>query len=171
MTTSKTSRLLAPALLALALAGGAYLAYQSLGARETAPRVDYVLLDGKKANSSQWRGQVMLVNFWATSCVSCVKKMPMLISTHQRYKDRGFDTLAVAMQYDPPAFVAQFAATRQLPFSVAIDNQGHIARGFGGVTVTPTTLLIDQQGRIHQRLVGEISEAELHRLIDELLAA
>lgn len=158
------------ALAGAAAAGAGGLLWQ-LQALPEAPPLDYVLLDGQSVSTQQWRGKVMLVNFWATSCVSCVKKMPMLISTHQRYKDRGFDTLAVAMQYDPPAFVAQFAATRQLPFSVAIDNQGHIARGFGGVTVTPTTLLIDQQGRIHQRLVGEISEAELHRLIDELLAA
>jgi peroxiredoxin len=158
------------ALSGLAAAGAGGLLWQ-LQTLPEAPPLDYVLLDGKPGSTQQWQGKVMLVNFWATSCVTCVKKMPMLVSTHQRFKERGFDTLAVAMQYDPPAFVAQFAASRQLPFGVAIDNQGHIARGFGGITATPTTLLIDKQGRIHQRLLGEIGEAELHRLIEELLAA
>ncbi|MFN4115010.1 MAG: TlpA family protein disulfide reductase [Inhella sp.] len=157
------------ALLGLAAAGVGGLLWQLQALPET-PAIDYVLLDGKAASSAQWRGRVMLVNFWATSCTSCVKKMPMLISTHLRYKEQGFDTLAVAMQYDPPAFVAQFAASRQLPFGVAIDNQGHIAHAFGGVTATPTTLLIDRQGRIHQRLLGEIEEARLHQLIEGLLA-
>ncbi|PND39518.1 thioredoxin [Paucibacter aquatile] len=170
MTTSKTSRLLAPALLALALAGGAYLAYQSLGARETAPRVDYVLLDGKKADSSQWRGQVMLVNFWATSCTTCVKEMPQIVATHEKFKGRGFDTLAVAMSYDPPAFVAKFAESRQLPFGVAIDNTGQIAQSFGRVQLTPTTLLINKRGQVVKRYVGEPDFAALHALVEKLLA-
>lgn len=158
------------ALSGVAAAGGGGLLWQLQTLPQT-PALDYVLLDGSAGSTRQWLGKVMLVNFWATSCVTCVKKMPMLVSTHQRFKARGFDTLAVAMQYDPPAFVAHFAASRQLPFGVAIDNQGHIARGFGGINATPTTLLIDRQGRIHRRLLGEIGETELQRLIEALLSA
>jgi peroxiredoxin len=69
-------------------------------------------------------GKVMLVNFWATSCATCVKEMPQIVATHDKFKARGLDTLAVAMSYDPPAFVAKFAETRKLPFGVAIDNTG-----------------------------------------------
>ncbi len=163
-------RTLGLGLLGLAAAGGGALLWQ-LQALPEAPPLDYVLLDGSAGSTAQWRGKVMLVNFWATSCTTCVKKMPMLVQAHQRYHGQGFDTLAVAMQYDPPAFVAQFAQSRQLPFGIAIDNQGHIAHAFGDVRVTPTTLLIDKQGRIHQRLVGEIGEAQLHALIEQLLAA
>ncbi|MDP1465545.1 TlpA disulfide reductase family protein, partial [Klebsiella pneumoniae] len=88
-------------------------------ARERAPAVDYVLLNGQKASSRDWQGKVMLVNFWATSCTTCVAEMPQIIATHERFKARGFDTVAVAMSYDPPAFVAKFAETRRLPFGVA----------------------------------------------------
>ncbi len=137
-----------------------------------APAVDYTLLDGRKVASAQaWPGQVMLVNFWATSCVTCVKEMPQIVATHEKFKGRGFDTLAVAMQYDPPDFVARFAQSRQLPFGVAIDNTGAVANAFGPVRMTPTTILIDKKGQIVKRILGEPDFAELHRLIEKLIAA
>jgi len=139
-------------------------------AQERAPTVDYTLLDGQKASSRQWAGKVMLVNFWATSCATCVKEMPQIVATHGKFKDRGFDTLAVAMSYDPPAFVAKFAETRGLPFGVAIDNTGSVAQAFGPVQMTPTTFLINKRGEIVKRYVGEPDFAALHGLIEQLLA-
>src|SRR5574343_1376477 len=139
-------------------------------ARETAPAVDYTLLDGQKLSSQQWAGKVMLVNFWATNCATCVKEMPQIAATHLKFKDRGFDTLAVAMSYDPPAFVARFAETRKLPFGVAIDNTGNVANAFGPVQMTPTTFLINKRGEIVKRYVGEPDFAAMHGLIDKLLA-
>jgi peroxiredoxin len=139
-------------------------------AKEPAPAVDYVLLNGQKVSSTQWAGKVMLVNFWATSCATCVKEMPQIVATHGKFKDRGFDTLAVAMSYDPPAFVARFAESRQLPFGVAIDNTGAVAQAFGPVQMTPTTFLINKRGEIVKRYVGEPDFAALHTLIEKLLA-
>lgn len=166
----KLPRYLAPAVLLAALAGGGLLAYQSLAQRETAPTLSYVLLDGAKVETRQWQGKVMLVNFWATSCTTCVAEMPEIVATHQKFKDRGFDTLAVAMSYDPPAFVANFAQSRQLPFGVAIDNTGEIAKQFGRVQLTPTTLLINKRGEIVKRYVGAPDFAALHQLVEQLLA-
>ncbi len=138
--------------------------------RSAAPQFSYTLLDGSQASSQAHRGKVLLVNFWATSCVSCVKEMPQIVATHRLFAGRGFDTLAVAMQYDPPASVADFAQSRGLPFGVVIDNTGAIARSFGPVEVTPTTLLIDKRGAIAHRFVGEPDFAELQALIEKLLA-
>lgn len=166
----KTSRTLTSALLALALVVAGGLAWLSLGAKEKAPPAPYTLLDGQKSSIDQLRGKVVLVNFWATSCVSCVKEMPELVATHQKFRDRGFDTLAVAMSYDPPAYVANFAQSRQLPFGVAIDNTGAIARSFGDVRLTPTTVLINKRGEIVKRYVGEPDFASLHALVERLLA-
>ena len=139
-------------------------------ARERAPAVDYVLLDGQKASSRDWNGKVMLVNFWATSCATCVKEMPQIVATHDKFKARGLDTVAVAMSYDPPAFVAKYAETRKLPFGVAIDNTGSVAQAFGSVQMTPTTFLINNRGEIVKRYVGEPDFAALHGLIEQLLA-
>lgn len=155
------------ALAALALAAATLLGGC---AREQAPAVDYVLLNGQKASSQDWRGKVMLVNFWATSCATCVKEMPQVIATFYKFKGRGFDTLAVAMSYDPPAFVAKYAETRGLPFGVAIDNTGSVASAFGQVQMTPTTFLINKRGEIVKRFVGEPDFAALHGLIEQLLA-
>ena len=100
----------------------------------------------------------------------CVREMPALIATHRKYRDAGFDTVAVAMSYDAPASVVNFAQSRQLPFTVAIDNLGDIARGFGDVQLTPTTVLINKRGEIVRRYVGEPDFTQLHQLIDELVA-
>lgn len=158
-------RLLLAASLTLGLALGGCDATS-----EPAPAVDYVLLDGSSVASSSWAGKVMLVNFWATSCATCVKEMPQIIATHEKYKARGFDTLAVAMSYDPPAFVARYAETRKLPFGVAIDNTGVVADRFGKVAMTPTTFLINKRGQIVKRYVGEPDFPALHKLIEQLLA-
>ncbi|MFM8609722.1 MAG: TlpA disulfide reductase family protein [Burkholderiaceae bacterium] len=139
-------------------------------APSAAPESTFVLLDGSKQTTSQWKGKVTLVNFWATSCVSCVAEMPQLIDTYRKYQARGYDTVAVAMSYDPPSYVVNFAQQRQLPFKVAIDNTGAVARAWGDVRLTPTTYIVDKQGRIVKRYVGEPDFDELHRLIEKLRA-
>ncbi len=154
--------------LAIALAGGAAV-YLGTGA-SAAPASTFVLLDGRTTSTEDLKGKVTLVNFWATSCVTCVAEMPRIIATHDKYKARGYDTLAVAMSYDPPSYVVNFAQTRKLPFDVAIDNTGAVAKAWGDVALTPTTYIVDKRGRIVKRYVGEPDFAELHRLIEKLLA-
>lgn len=163
----KKTALIAGAAVAIALGAVGYVA---LGQREAAPPVDMVLLDGSKTNLADLRGKVVLVNFWATSCVTCVKEMPHMVETYQKFRDRGLDFVAVAMSYDPPAYVDNFARTRNLPFKVAIDNTGQIARDFGDVKLTPTTYLLNKRGEIVKRYVGEPDFAALHQLVEKLLA-
>lgn len=139
-------------------------------AGDEAPESRFVLLDGSTTTTADLKGKVTLVNFWATTCVTCVKEMPSLVSTFNKYQSKGFETVAVAMSYDQPAWVLNYAQTRQLPFKVALDNTGDIAKSWGDVKLTPTTYLVDKQGRIVKRFVGEPDFAALHNLIEELLA-
>ena len=138
-------------------------------AGERAPESSFVLLDGSQLSAKQLQGKVALVNFWATSCTTCVAEMPELVATHQKFKNRAFDTVAVAMSYDPPSYVVNFAQSRQLPFKVAIDNTGAVARAWGDVQLTPTTFLVNKRGEIVKRFVGTPDFAELHLLIESLL--
>ncbi len=156
------------ALAAVVLAVGAGV-YLSTGS-QAAPASTFVLLDGSKRTTDDLKGRVTLVNFWATSCVTCVGEMPKIISTYDKYKGRGYDTLAVAMSYDPPSYVVNFAQTRKLPFQVAIDNTGAVAKAWGDVQLTPTTYIVNKRGEIVKRYVGEPDFAELHQLIEKLLA-
>jgi peroxiredoxin len=166
----KSARYIAAAIVTVALGVGGVLAFQSLGANDTAPDVGYTLLDGSQSTTRQLRGKVVLVNFWATSCTSCVHEMPRIVATHEKFKARGYETLAVAMSYDPPAYVINFSETRKLPFGVVIDNTGEIAKRFGDVQLTPTSMLINKRGEIVKRFVGEPDFVALHRLIEKLLA-
>ncbi len=158
--------------IALALAAVAGLgAWVALGTGGSpAPESSFVLLDGSRLTTADLRGKVVLVNFWATSCTSCVAEMPDLIATHQKYHAQGFDTLAIAMSYDPPSYVVNFAESRKLPFKVAIDNTGAAAKAWGDVRLTPTTYIVNKQGEIVKSYVGPPQLGELHQLIEKLLA-
>ncbi len=166
---SKPARLFAAAIVSLGLAAGLYFGTGS-GKAALAPNAAYTLLDGSHSNIASLRGKVVLVNFWSTDCASCVQEMPQLVATHEKFKARGFETLAVAMSFDPPAYVINFAETRKLPFGVAIDNTGAIAKSFDQIQVTPTAVLINKRGEIVKRFVGEPDFPALHQLVEKLLA-
>jgi peroxiredoxin len=153
--------------LAATLAGAALLAGCSSGA---APASTFVLLDGSQKTTADLRGKVTLVNFWATSCTTCVAEMPHMVQTYDKYKSQGYDMVAGAMSYDPPSYVVNFAETRKLPFKVAIDNTGAVAKAWGDVQLTPTTFLVNKKGEIVKRYVGQPDFKELHTLIEKLLA-
>lgn len=155
--------------LAAAVLGVGAWVYSGAG-QSAAPQSTFVLLDGSQQTTADFKGKVTLVNFWATSCTTCVGEMPEVINTYQKYKDRGFDTLAVAMSYDPPSYVVNFVESRKLPFKVALDNTGQVAKAWGDVQLTPSTFIVNKRGEIVKSYVGAPDFAELHKLIEKLLA-
>lgn len=150
----------------LAIAGA--LAYALID-KPTAPASTFTTLEGKPITLNDLRGKIVLVNFWATSCPGCVKEMPDLIETYNQYKGRGFEVVAVAMSYDPPNYVANFAKTRQLPFPVALDVNGEHARAFGNVQLTPTSFIIGKDGHILEQKLGDLDFVKLKALLDKEL--
>lgn len=151
--------------MALGLAG-----FHLLAQKRPAPDVAFVTLQGETIRSAELRGKVVLVNFWATTCASCIRKMPMLVSTHEKFAGRSFETIAVAMDYDLPSQVKAYAERTGLPFKVALDVGGGVAHGFDGVRLTPTTFLMDKRGHIVHKYLGEPDFDKLHVLLDKLLA-
>lgn len=147
------------------------LGWFGFSGKQSAPDVAFAEITGGRVSTADLRGKVVMVNFWATSCTTCVKEMPEMVQTYNKYKGQGLEFVAVAMSYDPPNYVLNYAQTRQLPFRVALDTDGQVARAFGDVKLTPTTYVIDKQGRILKRYVGEPQFAELHQLLEKALAA
>src|SRR5512135_1166561 len=147
-----TKPLLVVAVLLAVIGALAYALMQ----KPQAPAATFTTLDGKAIALKDLRGKVVLVNFWATSGPGCVKEMPGLVDAYKQYKGRGFEIVAVAMSYDPPNYVANFAQTRQLPFPVALDVDGAHARAFVDVQLTPTSFLIGKDGSILEETLGDL---------------
>jgi len=154
----------------VALAAG-LAASLALFSRPTAPEVRFAALSGEQFSTSDLRGKVVLVNFWATWCAECVEEMPRMIDTYRKFAPRGYEMVAVAVQSDHPNAVAEFAQRRALPFKVALDGDGDIARQFGRVRITPTSFLIDKNGRVLKEYVGEPDWAEFHALVEKALSS
>ncbi len=136
-----------------------------------APDVTFSTLSGKQLTMQELRGKVVLVKFWATSCVTCVGQMPADNENFRKYNDQGFEVVAVAMQYDPANYVVHFAESQQLPFTIAIDTRGLVAKAFGDVTLTPTAFLIDKNGLIIKRYQGDYDKAAFQASVEKALAS
>lgn len=149
----------------------AALAYLSFNDQKAAPQLSFTDVQGKVHSAQDLRGKVMIINFWATSCATCIKEMPQLAQTYEKFKPRGLEFFAVAMKYDPPNYVLNFTETRKLPFPVTLDVSGEIAKAYGDVSLTPTTFIVGKDGKILKRYVGEPSFTELHALLEKALAA
>jgi len=152
----------------LAIAGVGFAAFRD---EPRAPDVTFISLDGQKISSQSLRGKVVMVNFWATSCATCVKEMPQMVDTYKKFKDQGLEFVAVAMSYDRPDYVVNYTETRKLPFKVALDSGGDLAKQFGDVAMTPTTFVIGKDGKILKRYLGEPDFAALHALLQKSLSA
>lgn len=135
-----------------------------------APDVSFTTLKNETFRTPDLQGKVVLVKFWATSCVTCVKQMPDTVEYYQKYHPQGYETIGVAMQYDPGNYVLNFVENRQIPFKVVLDSKGEIAKAFGDVRLTPIAFLIDRQGRIVKRYLGEYDKAEFIATLEKTLA-
>ncbi len=145
-------------------------AYATFFRIQPAPAVTFTSLKGEKLATSDLRGRVVLINFWATDCAVCVKEMPRLVHTYRKYQPQGLEMIAVAMRHDPPNYVLNYAEKNALPFKVALDPMGDIAKAFDNVKLTPTTIVIDKKGNMVARILGEPDFAKLEALLEQKLA-
>lgn len=157
------------ALFAIALIGTlAYVWFTPSGLKQT-PALEVTTLEGEQVSLAQLRGKPVLVTFWATTCPGCVKEMPHLVELHQALAPRGLEIVALAMSYDPEEQVREMVKLKQLPYKVAIDHDGSAAKAFGDVKLTPTSFLINPDGRIVQQKLGEMDMNALHTRIVSML--
>jgi peroxiredoxin len=139
--------------------------------KSTAPDVTFTTIEGKEIKMADLQGKVVLVNFWATDCLACVTEMPALINAYQQYHQKGFEIIAIAMPYDPPAQVLNYASQKKLPFPVMHDGFAEMSKKFGHVELTPTSLIFDKQGKQLQRTIGALDFVKLNQLLSAELTA
>lgn len=138
--------------------------------RQAAPDLNLKSLTGDSVRLAALRGKVVLIAFWATSCLDCETALPWLATLQRRHQSQGLEALAVAMRYDQPQQVASYAFRHSLPFPVALDEDGETARRFGNVQTLPALFVLDRRGQIVQRLLGNPDRGRLQSLLDKLLA-
>lgn len=142
-----------------------YLLFQA--PNKKAPDIKLTSIQGQNLNPSALKNQIILVNFWATSCTGCIQEMPELIKLQEKYKNNNFKTIAIAMDYDNPEYIANYVAEKKLPFFIQHDVNGNIAKAFGDVGLTPSTFLINKNGDIIKKYVGVADINEIEKLIEK----
>ncbi|KPC52164.1 peroxiredoxin family protein [Amantichitinum ursilacus] len=153
--------------LLVLLAVSAWLLFAN--SSKPAPDVAFTTLKGQTSSVAALKGKVVLVNFWATTCPGCVQEMNNLGALQNRFGNQGYVTLSVAMQYDPPEYLANFMKTQPMPFMVTHDLSGNVSKAFGDVQLTPTSFLIDKNGRIVKQYIGSIDEATVAAEISKII--
>ena len=128
-----------------------------LGPGKPAPDFKLKTLDGKEVSLSDYRGKVVLINFWATWCPPCREEMPLFKRVYERYKNKGFEILAVSTDtsVDP---VKKFVKEYKLDFPVLLDTDN--ISSLYGIQGLPTSFLIDREGKIVKVRLGKYKEIE-----------
>ena len=137
------------------------------------PAPDFSLKDlsGKQVRLSDYKGKVVMVNFWATWCGPCHMETPWLVELHEQYQQKGLEIIGVSVdslnEYDP-AEVKEFATEHKINYPIVMGTQ-EMVTAFGPVSGIPTTILIDRQGVIRYRHRGLASFDELKEKVTGLL--
>ena len=135
---------------------------------KTAPALELPDEQGKKVKLADYKGKVVLLDFWATWCGPCKIEIPWFIEFQRKYKDQGFTVLGVAMDEEGFQVVRPFAEQYKMNYPLLLGNE-EAASAFGGVDVLPTTFLIDRTGRIVATHQGLVSKDEIEDGIRKLL--
>lgn len=134
-----------------------------------APAVTFQMLDGGAQSLQALRGQVVLVNFWATWCPPCRAEMPGFQKVYEAKHDEGFTVVGVSMDDASPDHVASFLRDHAITYPVAMAGP-EVPAAFGGVNSFPTSFLIDRQGRVRYTVQGIFASVTLRAAVDRLLA-
>jgi cytochrome c biogenesis protein CcmG/thiol:disulfide interchange protein DsbE len=151
------------------MAAQAIVASRSLKFRSPAPDFTLENASGKKVSLTDYKGQVVLLNFWATWCGPCQVEIPWFVEFEKKYQPKGFTVLGVSMDDDGWKVVRPFLTAKSVNYPVVLGDE-KVNQLYGGIEALPTTLLLGRDGRIvfiHSGLVGR---DEYQKEILELLA-
>jgi len=155
--------------VALALLLGACSRTSTLDSkREQAPNFSLKDAAGSTVNLADYRGKVVLVNFWATWCGPCETEIPWFIEFEQKYKDQGFAVLGISMDDDGWKSVQPYVAKHKINYRIVIGSEV-VSQQFGNIDSLPTSFVLDRQGRIAANHVGLVEKKDYQNEIVKLL--
>jgi cytochrome c biogenesis protein CcmG/thiol:disulfide interchange protein DsbE len=140
----------------------------SSGARKAAPPFKLKDSSGGEAKLADFKGKVVLLNFWATWCGPCEVEIPWFIEFEQKYKDRGFAVVGVSFDDDGWISVRPYMAAHKINYRIAIGSD-ELSQMYGGVDSLPTSFIIDRSGRIAATHVGLVDKRDYQNEILKLL--
>jgi peroxiredoxin len=168
-------RAAAAAALVFLLAGCSKLSRSSADAdvksdkdRKPAPAFSLTDARGTPVTLAEYRGKVVLLNFWATWCGPCEVEIPWFIEFEQKYKDRDFAVLGVSFDDDGWKSVRPYIASHKINYRIMIGTE-KMSQLYGGVDSLPTTFIVDRQGRIAAQHVGLVDKSDYQNEILKLL--
>jgi len=141
---------------------------KSAAVQKNAPNFTLKDSDGKTVSLSDYKGKVVLLNFWATWCGPCKVEIPWFVEFEQKYKDRGFAVLGVSMDEEGWDVVKPYLQKNRMNYRIMVGDD-KIAEAYGGVESLPTTFVVDKDGRIVKQHVGLVSKSDYENEIRQLL--
>ena len=130
-------------------------------------KLEAVLTNGQKIDIGQWKGKVVMVNFWATWCGVCQTEMPRWQKFYEASRDKGFEMIAVSVD-DSLEEVQAFLERKPYRFPVAWRFDKREDDDFSTVRSTPTTYFVDKRGRIAVKHIGRMSDDFLKDTVERL---
>jgi thiol-disulfide isomerase/thioredoxin len=161
---SRQSVAISVAALALLIAGLWWAMRDT--SRALPPNLQVTTLDSKTFDVTN-SAAPLLITFWATTCAICIQEMPRLEAFQAQLKAQGVKVLSIAMPYDRPQSVLEFAKSRGHSLNYVLDLEGKLNKTFGGVVETPTAMVV-HHGRIIKTIRGEPRWQELHDYFKKL---
>jgi peroxiredoxin len=137
--------------------------------RKSAPEFELKDADGKTVRLSDYKGKVVLLDFWATWCGPCKVEIPWFIDFERRYKDKGFAVIGVSMDEEGWTAIKPFVSELAINYRILQGNDA-TAQLYGGVDALPTTFLIDRDGKIAETHAGLAGKDDFEDGIKKLLA-